>query len=226
MAPKFSVACLQKPIADPSEPEDSSPYPHSLVLYDPLNIILPSIPRFSERSPYFGFSYKDFLSVAQFSEIGCYFLLCAQRHVMCLSLNVRPEVSLDLSLTKIYWLLGRSSRLSLPNKLLLYKSILKPISTYGIHSIHIQHRDPRTLSIKGPAHNRRCIRRDLQMTSVKEEICHSSNQYCTRLTTHPQVCKSSSLKPQQALYLLVTEERCWAFLYKWIYTLHTICWMC
>jgi hypothetical protein len=24
------------------------------------------------------------------------------------------------------------------------------------HSIHIQHRDPRTLSIKGPAHNRRC----------------------------------------------------------------------
>jgi hypothetical protein len=29
------------------------------------------------------------------------------------------------------------------------------------------------------------IRRDLQMTSVKEEICRSSNQYCTRLTTHP-----------------------------------------
>jgi hypothetical protein len=24
------------------------------------------------------------------------------------------------------------------------------------HSIHVQHRDPRTLSIKGPAHNRRC----------------------------------------------------------------------
>jgi hypothetical protein len=29
------------------------------------------------------------------------------------------------------------------------------------------------------------IRRDLHMTSVKEEICHSSNQYYTRLTTHP-----------------------------------------
>jgi hypothetical protein len=33
---------------------------------------------------------------------------------------------------KIYWLLGRRSRLSLSNKLLLYKSILKPIWTYGI----------------------------------------------------------------------------------------------
>jgi hypothetical protein len=32
----------------------------------------------------------------------------------------------------MYWLLGRSSQLSIPNKLLLYKSILKPIWTYGI----------------------------------------------------------------------------------------------
>jgi hypothetical protein len=39
---------------------------------------------------------------------------------------------LDLALTKMYWLLGRRSRLSLSNKLLLYKSILKPIWTYGI----------------------------------------------------------------------------------------------
>jgi hypothetical protein len=39
---------------------------------------------------------------------------------------------LGLTLTKMYRLLGRSSRLSAPNKLLLYKSILKPIWTYGI----------------------------------------------------------------------------------------------
>jgi hypothetical protein len=32
----------------------------------------------------------------------------------------------------MYWLLGRSSRLSLPNKLFLYKTILKPPWTYGI----------------------------------------------------------------------------------------------
>jgi glucose dehydrogenase len=39
---------------------------------------------------------------------------------------------LGLTLTKMYLLLGRSSQLSLPNKLLLYKTILKPIWTYGI----------------------------------------------------------------------------------------------
>jgi hypothetical protein len=39
---------------------------------------------------------------------------------------------LGLALTKMHWLLGRQSQLSTPNKLLLYKTILKPIWTYGI----------------------------------------------------------------------------------------------
>jgi hypothetical protein len=38
----------------------------------------------------------------------------------------------DLSLTKMYCLLGRKSKLSTYNKLLVYKAILKPIWTYGI----------------------------------------------------------------------------------------------
>jgi hypothetical protein len=37
-----------------------------------------------------------------------------------------------LTLTKVFWLFGRRSQLSLRNKLLLYKPILKPIWTYGI----------------------------------------------------------------------------------------------
>jgi hypothetical protein len=37
-----------------------------------------------------------------------------------------------LSLTKVYWLLGRKSKLSTNNKLIIYKAILKPIWTYGI----------------------------------------------------------------------------------------------
>jgi hypothetical protein len=39
---------------------------------------------------------------------------------------------LVLTLTKLHWLLGRKSQLSTNNKLLLYKTILKPIWTYGI----------------------------------------------------------------------------------------------
>jgi hypothetical protein len=38
---------------------------------------------------------------------------------------------LGLSLTKMHWLLGRKSQLSITNKLLLYKTILKPIWTYS-----------------------------------------------------------------------------------------------
>jgi len=39
---------------------------------------------------------------------------------------------LNLKLRAMSWLLGRRSKLSLSNKLLLYKCILKPVWTYGI----------------------------------------------------------------------------------------------
>jgi len=39
---------------------------------------------------------------------------------------------LDLKLQNLYWIIGRKSQLSLENKLLVYKVILKPVWTYGI----------------------------------------------------------------------------------------------
>ena len=39
---------------------------------------------------------------------------------------------LGLKLRKLFWLLNRRSRLTLENKLLIYKTILKPVWTYGI----------------------------------------------------------------------------------------------
>jgi hypothetical protein len=39
---------------------------------------------------------------------------------------------LDLKLRNLYRIIGRKSRLSLVNKLLVYKVILKPVWTYGI----------------------------------------------------------------------------------------------
>ena len=39
---------------------------------------------------------------------------------------------LDLQFRKLYWILGRNSQLSLENKILVYKVILKPIWTYGV----------------------------------------------------------------------------------------------
>jgi hypothetical protein len=92
------------------------------------------------------------------------------------------------TLAKMYWLLGRSSRLSLPNKLLLYKSILKHIWTYGMQfwgtastsNIDILERfqsKALRIIVDAPRYvSNNHIRRDLHMTSVKEEIYRSSNQ--------------------------------------------------
>jgi hypothetical protein len=80
---------------------------------------------------------------------------------------------------------------------LLYKTILKPIWTYGIQlwgtastsNIEILERfQSKALRIIVDApwcvpNNH--IRRDLQMTSLKDEIRRYSNQYSARLSTHP-----------------------------------------
>ena len=39
---------------------------------------------------------------------------------------------LDLKTREIYWLIGKHSPLSLENKLLIYKAVLKPVWTYGL----------------------------------------------------------------------------------------------
>jgi hypothetical protein len=52
-------------------------------------------------------------------------------------LNWRKHVTttrkhLDLKSREIYWLIGKHSPLSLSNKLLVYKTVLRPVWTYGI----------------------------------------------------------------------------------------------
>ena len=49
------------------------------------------------------------------------------------NLHVKKErKELGLKYKKMYWLMGRRSDLSVHNKLMLYKQILKPVWTYGI----------------------------------------------------------------------------------------------
>jgi len=47
-------------------------------------------------------------------------------------LNWRKRKQLGIQLSKMYRLLGIKSQLSIENKLLLYKAILKPIWAYGV----------------------------------------------------------------------------------------------
>jgi hypothetical protein len=82
------------------------------------------------------------------------------------------------------------------NKLLIYKTILKPIWTYGIQlwgmastsNIKIlEHFQSKALHmiVDAPYVPNTVIRRDLQILTVKEELHRCSSQYSARLRPHP-----------------------------------------
>jgi hypothetical protein len=104
---------------------------------------------------------------------------------------------LGITLTKICWFLGRKSKLSTSIKLLIYKTILKPIWTYGIQlwgtastsNIEILERlqsKALRMTVDAPWYvPNTVIRRDLQIPTFKEEIRRNSSQYSALLSTHP-----------------------------------------
>jgi hypothetical protein len=104
---------------------------------------------------------------------------------------------LKITLTKMYWLLGRKSKLSTSNKLLIHKTILKLIWTYGIQlwgtastsNIEILERfqsKALRMIVDAPWYvPNTVIRRDFQIPIVKEEIRRYSSQYSARLRAHP-----------------------------------------
>jgi hypothetical protein len=100
-------------------------------------------------------------------------------------------------LTKMYWLLGRNSKLFTNNKLLIHKTILKPIWTYGTQlwstastsNIEILERvQSKTfrMIVDVPWYEpNTIIRKDLQISTVKEEICRYNSRYSVGLSVHP-----------------------------------------
>ena len=96
----------------------------------------------------------------------------------------------------MYWIVGRKSELALTNKLLLYKTIIKPIWTYGItlwgtacHSnIEIlqryQNKVLRTLVNARWYIPNSLLHTDLQMATVRDEIMNLSTTYRAKLVTH------------------------------------------
>lgn len=107
--------------------------------------------------------------------------------------------ALGMQLRKMYWLLNTNSQLSLENKLLLYKCILKPIWTYGIQlwgtasnsNIEIIQRfQSKMLRMitKAPWFvTNQQLHHDLRIRTVKEEIQHSMKGYKERLNVHPNI---------------------------------------
>lgn len=106
---------------------------------------------------------------------------------------------LDTKCRKLYWLLRPKSQLSVENKLIIYKTLLKPIWVYGIHlwgttchsNVNILQRfQSKTLRqiLNSQWYVRNdIIHNDLQMPYVKDEINRFSEKYLTRLSNHPNV---------------------------------------
>ena len=106
---------------------------------------------------------------------------------------------LGLKLRSMYWLLCNTSKLSLENKLLIYKVMLKPVWTYGIqlwgtaaisNIIILQRFQSKILRIitNAPYYisNSR-IHQDLGIPTVLDEIKAYSSKYIARLQQHPNV---------------------------------------
>ena len=114
---------------------------------------------------------------------------------------------LDLKFRNMCWIIGRKSQLSLANKLLVYKAILKPIWTYGIQlwgtasnsNIEILERfQSKVLRIitDTPWYvPNAVIKHDLQVPSVRQEVRTYSVTYNARLEGHPNDLATSLLQP-------------------------------
>ena len=99
-------------------------------------------------------------------------------------------------LKKFYWLIGRRSNLNTQNKITLYKTVIKPVSTCGIQlwgtasnsNIEILQRF-QSKTLRSLLNARRyvtneTIHRDLKIPTVKDEIHKSRSRYNTRVNNH------------------------------------------
>jgi hypothetical protein len=111
----------------------------------------------------------------------------------------KKQDELDLRYKKMYWLIKRNSSLSLHNKLLLYKQILKPVWTYRIRlwscttqsNIDIIQRFQNKVlrhMVNAPWYIRNNdLHRDLQVDVVPSEIQRFAQKHKGRLHHHENI---------------------------------------
>jgi hypothetical protein len=110
---------------------------------------------------------------------------------------------MDLKIKKMYWFLGKKSCLSLENKVLLYKAIIKPVWTYGIElwgcssksNVNIIQRfqsKALRMIVNAPWYvSNLTLHVDLNVTSIEEERQKRINKHFQRLQNHPNDLASS-----------------------------------
>jgi hypothetical protein len=107
---------------------------------------------------------------------------------------------LGITLTKMYWLLGRKSKLSTSNKLLIYKTILKPIWTYGIQLWGTASTsNTRTFPIENLAHDSGRTLVCAEYGYPKNKSTATALKYSARLSSHPKDLIVNRATRQQAI---------------------------
>lgn len=120
---------------------------------------------------------------------------------------VKKRKQLDLKIKEIQWLIGRNSILSIDNKLLIYKTVLKPIWTYGAElwgcasnsNISIIQRAQSKI-IRSMANapwyvSNRTLHNDLKIPYVKNVIQENIIKHHNRLEDHPNPMLQPLLQP-------------------------------
>jgi hypothetical protein len=107
----------------------------------------------------------------------------------------------------MYWLVGRNSKLSLENKILLYRTIIKPIWTYGAeiwgcgsnYNISIIKKSQSKIlrmTTNAPWYVPNiALHEDLNVSLVKEVIEQSCTRYLSKIEGHVNMLIQPSLKP-------------------------------
>jgi len=115
---------------------------------------------------------------------------------------------LDLKVRNLYWINGRKSQISLEDKLIVYKVILKTVWTYEIQlcgtasnsNLEILERfQSKALRIMTDAPRyvpNTIIKRHLQIPTVKQDARTLSANYRKRLDNHPNNLANTLLKEQ------------------------------
>jgi hypothetical protein len=108
----------------------------------------------------------------------------------------KKRKQVNITIKQLNWLLGRKSNLTIENKLLIYKTIIIPIWTYGLElwgcasksniSI-IQRSQPKILRmiVDAPWYvSNATVHADLGISYVQDVIHQKCNNHHTRLETH------------------------------------------
>ncbi|PNF19327.1 hypothetical protein B7P43_G07306 [Cryptotermes secundus] len=116
---------------------------------------------------------------------------------------------MDQKTKELNWLKGRKSHLSIENKLLIYKTVIKPTWTYGIElwgcasksNIAIiqraQSKILRTIMNAPRYVSNRTLHTDLKTPYVTEVIRENSTKYFSKLENHSNPLLQPLLQPHQ-----------------------------